>query len=117
MIKRTERITLFALLITMMSVPASRMFAQTQIFVISGYNGPICPGKSVTLCGPNDFDNFHWSNGETGQCITVSTPGTYSVSATNQNARSKTSTGTQSGIGSIVVEGTPPPPSTISGDG
>src|SRR3954468_23759227 len=104
MIKRTERITLFAILITLMLIPASGIFAQKQIFLISGYDGPICPGKSVTLCAPTDFDDFHWSNGENNRCITVTTPGTYSVSASKPGIRTKSGTNAQSGVGSIVVE-------------
>ena len=44
----------------------------------------ICPGQSVTLTS-SSATGYQWSNGETTQSIVVSTPGTYTVTATNSN--------------------------------
>ena len=39
-----------------------------------------CTGSSTTLCATSDPDyDYVWSNGETTECITVTTEGTYSV--------------------------------------
>ncbi len=44
--------------------------------------GPICEGVTqATLSATPGFDEYLWSNGETSSTITVSTPGTYSVTA------------------------------------
>lgn len=44
----------------------------------------ICPGQSVTLTS-SAANAYSWSNGETTQSITVSTPGNYTVTTTNTN--------------------------------
>ena len=47
-------------------------------------SGPttICPGQSVTLtCSA--AASYLWSNGETTQAVTITTPGSYTVTATN----------------------------------
>lgn len=43
----------------------------------------ICPGESVTLEAPAGFDEVTWSNGASGQTITVSEPGNYSAVLTD----------------------------------
>jgi gliding motility-associated-like protein len=43
---------------------------------------PLCSGSSLAL-DPGVHKSYLWSNGETGQTITVSQPGTYSVSLRN----------------------------------
>jgi len=45
---------------------------------ISG-NSVICQGQSVTLTAGGPFSNFVWSNGQSGPSITVSQPGTFTV--------------------------------------
>lgn len=57
-------------------------------------SGPttFCEGGSVTLTSSAASGNV-WSNGTSGQTITISTPGTYSVTTT-LNSCSSTSTGT-----------------------
>ncbi|MCU0346123.1 MAG: gliding motility-associated C-terminal domain-containing protein [Saprospiraceae bacterium] len=45
---------------------------------------PICPGQSTTVevTNPGEFLSFQWSNGGIGPSISVSNPGTYTVTAT-----------------------------------
>ncbi|MBK8562300.1 MAG: gliding motility-associated C-terminal domain-containing protein [Saprospiraceae bacterium] len=45
---------------------------------------PICPGQSTTVevTNPGEFLSFQWSNGGSGPSISVSNPGTYTVTAT-----------------------------------
>ncbi|MCX6290376.1 MAG: T9SS type A sorting domain-containing protein, partial [Bacteroidetes bacterium] len=68
----------------------------------------ICQGQSTSLCAPAGYSCYHWSNGSTSRCITVSCAGTYSVTVTNAAGCSSTS--------SICVTVTPPPSSCISGN-
>ncbi|HEX7140500.1 MAG TPA: hypothetical protein VF219_21795, partial [Vicinamibacterales bacterium] len=58
-------------------------------------NGPttFCQGGSVTLSAPAGMSQYAWSNGATTQSINVSTSGTYSVTVTNANGCSATSSG------------------------
>jgi gliding motility-associated-like protein len=54
---------------------------------------PICDNNSITIDGGTGFDSYLWSNGETTPKITVSTPGLYSVTLTeNHNTLSCSST-------------------------
>jgi len=48
-------------------------------------NGFIYKGQSSAFCAPLGFASYLWSTGATTRCITVSTAGTYSVSLTNSN--------------------------------
>ncbi|HMK05921.1 MAG TPA: T9SS type B sorting domain-containing protein, partial [Flavobacterium sp.] len=43
----------------------------------------ICPGVSYSINTGNGFDNYLWSTNETTPQITISQPGSYSVTATN----------------------------------
>src|ERR1700759_3838607 len=95
---------------------ASMNISAQQIFQITGYTGPICPGKSVVLCAPSGFDTYHWNTGATTKCLTVTAPGTYTVNAMIQNTRLPAGQA-GSGFGSIVVQGAPAPPCVIAGDG
>lgn len=52
--------------------------------VISGPSA-ICAGGSATFSVANNFAAYNWSNGGTGPGITVSAPGTYSVTVTANN--------------------------------
>ncbi|MEZ5173797.1 MAG: T9SS type A sorting domain-containing protein [Bacteroidia bacterium] len=45
----------------------------------------ICDGVPATLSAGDGFTNYEWSNGATGQEITVSSTGFYSVTATDDN--------------------------------
>lgn len=49
---------------------------------ITGDN-QFCTGGSVTLSVPGSFNTYNWSNGASGPSITVGTPGTYTVTVTN----------------------------------
>jgi len=68
-----------------------------------------CQGGSVTLTSSASSGNI-WSNGETTQSITVSTPGTYSVSVNNGCASA-------SSAGIIVTVTASPSTPTISASG
>ncbi len=46
-------------------------------------NSSICAGQTTQLCAPAGAASYLWSNGGTGNCITVSTAGTYTVTVTN----------------------------------
>lgn len=50
-----------------------------------GNDTVICPGGSITLTAPSGLLVYYWSNGATTQSITVTTPGTYWVSATSSS--------------------------------
>lgn len=45
----------------------------------------LCSGKSVSLRAEEGFVNYRWSNGESGQAITVEQPGVYFVQAAQDN--------------------------------
>lgn len=48
-------------------------------------NTLLCPGQSTTLTADGNFSNYSWSNGSTGNSITVNQAGEYSVVVTNSN--------------------------------
>lgn len=50
---------------------------------ISG-NTNICQGQSTTLTATGGYSYYHWSNGINSSAITVSQPGTYTVTVTNE---------------------------------
>ena len=60
----------------------------------------ICQSSNVTVTGPAGMQTYHWSNGANTQSITLSTSGTYSLSATATDGCSG-----QSGSFSIDVFG------------
>lgn len=43
----------------------------------------LCAGEQAILDAGPDFETYFWSTGESGQTITINTPGTYSVTVTN----------------------------------
>ncbi len=49
--------------------------------------GPLeyCPGTSTQLDGGAGFVDYEWSNSETGQQLTVTTPGNYTLTVTDAN--------------------------------
>ncbi|MBK8500457.1 MAG: hypothetical protein IPL52_16960 [Flavobacteriales bacterium] len=57
------------------------IITDTPICVITG-GLVFCEGGSTELCVPAGAVSYLWSNGETTNCITVSTPGLYSVEVT-----------------------------------
>ena len=58
-----------------------------------GVQHSICQGQSYTYTLPQSDDiNYTWSNGATGNELTVNTAGTYSVTATNQYGCSTSAT-------------------------
>ena len=70
-------------------------------------NCNFCPGGSTTLCAPAGMSSYLWTTGETTQCITVSTGGTYCVTITKNGCTSTCS---------VVVTVTQNPPCTITGN-
>ncbi|MDX2135436.1 MAG: gliding motility-associated C-terminal domain-containing protein [Saprospiraceae bacterium] len=66
----------------------------TDVFSVQAVNNPapvitgptsICAGGSAVFTVSGAFNNYSWSNGQNGPSITVSTPGTYSVTVTDTN--------------------------------
>lgn len=74
--------------------------------VISG-NFNFCTGTSTTLTAAAGYATYQWSNSMSGPEITVSTPGTYTVSVTDASGCS--------GDGSVQVNALPLPQPQISG--
>ena len=46
---------------------------------------PICQSTSITVNAGSGFNTYSWSNGATTQSISISIPGTYSVTVTKNN--------------------------------
>ncbi|MBK9254468.1 MAG: DUF3494 domain-containing protein [Saprospiraceae bacterium] len=59
--------------------------------IISG-NNIFCEGQSSVLCVSGNPESVIWSNGDTTNCITVVSTGTYSVTTTSPEGCSATST-------------------------
>jgi len=53
------------------------------VAIAAGGPTTFCQGGSVTLTATAGLSNYAWSSGQTTQAITVTTPGTYTVSAQN----------------------------------
>jgi gliding motility-associated-like protein len=53
---------------------------------------PICEGSSITVDAGSGNDSYSWSTGASSQQITVSTPGNYSVSVTQNHSSVNCST-------------------------
>jgi gliding motility-associated-like protein len=53
----------------------------TEPVINLGPDTTICQGQSLTLSAPAGYDFYKWSTGTQGTSITVTTPGTYFVSA------------------------------------
>jgi uncharacterized repeat protein (TIGR01451 family) len=75
-------------------------------------SGPtaFCAGGSVTLTAPAGMANYNWSNGGTGQSITVNAAGTFSVTVTDANGCVNTSS-------PVIVTVEPAPTATIAASG
>lgn len=56
----------------------------------------LCSGEKIELGAPAGFIKYEWSNGETGNIITITEPGTYSVKVT-------TETGCVATLGPVVI--------------
>ncbi|MFN8248826.1 MAG: proprotein convertase P-domain-containing protein [Ferruginibacter sp.] len=61
------------------AVPITLTQQSVQPIITPSGSTVLCPGGSVTLTATTE-SNYLWSTGETTQSITVSTPGTYTVS-------------------------------------
>ncbi len=64
------------------SVCSKLILASSQSCSITG-NPLLCGGQPTQLCVPEGNSNYKWNTGATTNCITVTTPGTYSVTITN----------------------------------
>jgi hypothetical protein len=62
----------------------------------------LCSGSSVTLSVPTGYASYSWSNGATTNSITSNTSGSYTVTVTNSNGCSATTSATS------VTVNTPP---------
>jgi hypothetical protein len=67
----------------------------------------ICEGSSTELCASGE-GSFLWNTGETTSCISVDSPGVYSVTITSVDGCESTC--------SFTVSTTPPPVCTITGE-
>jgi hypothetical protein len=73
-------------------------------------SGPtsFCAGSSVTLTAPAGYSSYSWSNGMTGQSITVSAAGTYRVTVSNGSC-------TATSADHVITQNPLPATPTISG--
>lgn len=86
--------------------------AQPQVSITSSQPAPfqVCQGQSITLNATSGYDSYVWSNAQTGQSITVSSSGTFSVTAASANGCSATSA-------SVSVQVNPAPNPVITSNG
>ncbi|MBL7884982.1 MAG: DUF839 domain-containing protein, partial [Bacteroidia bacterium] len=59
-------------------------------YIELGANQTVCQGQAVTLDAGAGHSAYSWSTGEISQTITVTNPGTYSVTVTGLNGRTNT---------------------------
>ena len=71
-------------------------------------NATFCTGGSAQLCATAGMASYHWSNGATTQCITVTSAGTYTATITNSAGCSS--------ICSKCITASTPPVCSISGN-
>ncbi len=71
-------------------------------------NLAICPGNSTTLDAGAAFTSYQWSTGSSNSIITANTPGSYSVTVTNAQGCTGSST--------VEVTAAPGPMPEINGD-
>lgn len=76
--------------------------------VVSVSGGSICQGFSTLLNAGDGFASYLWSTGGTTSSISVSVPGEYSVTVTNENGCSASATG--------IAFSAPVPSPSITGD-
>ncbi|MFN5362822.1 MAG: DUF6443 domain-containing protein, partial [Bacteroidota bacterium] len=72
----------------------------------------LCNGESVVISASGGNGNYVWSNGHTGNSITVNTAGTYSVYCTANTNSCGSSGNSASASVNIATSSTPAPPST-----
>ncbi len=65
------------------AIDAKDVDVDVAISVDIGNDTTICEGNSVVLNAGAGFDSYSWSTGATGQTISVSTTGTYSVTVSD----------------------------------
>ena len=66
-------------------------------------NGDVCPGDSLTLDPGSGFSSYAWSNGSNDQTITVGTPGTYTVTVSNPDGCTATTSMTLNQYNAVSV--------------
>lgn len=79
-------------------------------------NTNICQGESTTLTVNESFDTYTWSDGQTGKSISVSQPGTYSVTVKKGNCSAVASVEVK-GNGGLTVQTDIKPVSCAGSDG
>lgn len=67
-------------LTTLVDIVVEVIDIPTDPLVITG-NAAICAGQSTVLTATPGYGTYTWSNGATGQSITITQPGTYTVSS------------------------------------
>ena len=79
-------------------------------FALTVDKANLCYGDSAHLCAVSGFTSYQWSNSATGICIYVTQTGIYTVTASNSNGCTATSTPT-----TITAYGANPATYTASG--
>ncbi len=89
-----------------------QVVALPQVSITSDQPAPfqVCQGTSITLNATSGFDSYTWSNGAVGSSITVSSSGTFTVTAVSANGCSATSA-----AASVQVNPSPAPVITANG--
>ncbi|MEO8148570.1 MAG: T9SS type A sorting domain-containing protein, partial [Bacteroidia bacterium] len=73
-------------------------------------NSSVCSGSSAQWCAGSGFASYLWNTGATTKCVSVSGPGSYTVTVTNAS-------GCTSSCSKALTINLPPPPFTITGKG
>jgi hypothetical protein len=89
-----------------------QVVALPQVSISSNQPAPfqVCQGTSITLNATLGFDSYTWSNGSVGSSTTVSSSGTFTVTAVSANGCSATSA-----AASVQVNPSPTPVITANG--
>jgi hypothetical protein len=66
--------------------------------------GTVCNGGSASICINGPFVSYLWSTGETTSCITVTTSGTYTVTATTNAGCTSTGSASVNFVAALPVQ-------------
>ncbi|HLP19010.1 MAG TPA: T9SS type A sorting domain-containing protein [Chitinophagales bacterium] len=61
-------------------------YCHLEPVTISGNSNSICIGDSVSICAPQGFSHYAWSNGMTTPCFYARVAGNYYVTVTDENS-------------------------------
>ncbi len=82
---------------------------ENEVDEVTITGGPsFCAGTTLNIIAGGNFDSYEWSNGNNLPSIGVSSPGTYTVTATDSNGCTNTA--------EIEITEIPDPPVSIDGD-